>query len=130
MKISTLKIENDGVWVNPRGFPPDVRLKIRDRDCREAARLQTRVMFDAARPVTADEKATRALAVRDVQVTQALLVDVEGLEGDDGKPLTVDEVRVLLLDPDYEVLVQAIDDEANRLMLARLSNIEASTKKS
>jgi len=110
MKISELKIDaakvEAGAWVKDIPGFDGVAVRVRGTGSHIArdTRAKATAAIPAARQRTGlsaeDQDSVSAVVARD-----ALLIDIRGMTGDDDAPMTVDQVKGLLPDPDYAALV-------------------------
>lgn len=115
MKLSSIKINGraieEGAWVNQIPQLPGVRLKVRGLGNRDYRRFEAKLIreiprearIDGLDPADADAIEARCLA-------ETVLIDWDGIEGDDGAPqrLTPEIALGYLQDPDYLVLRNAV----------------------
>lgn len=132
MKLNTV---SDGEWVqvNETGEPFEVKVrgygnKYRDyyngllRDARRRANRQSLPGAEAydigdLPPSVVDECQAKA-------INEHVLIDVRGLEHDDGRVVAVDELKEMLLDPAWKLLVGLISQAALHVTIATKTEVE------
>lgn len=113
MDLLTLKRHlpsiEDGRWVDKREVKEleDMRVKVRGSSSRVVREVYAAKERQHAADLTGDKRLETLSRIATETLSETGLVDIEGLTAD-GKPVPVDEVRAMLLDPAFQPLADLI----------------------
>lgn len=113
MDLLTLKRHlpsiEDGRWVDKREVKEleDMRVKVRGSSSRVVREVYAAKERQHAADLTGEKRLETLSRIATETLSETGLVDIEGLTAD-GKPVAVDEVRRMLLDPAFQPLADLI----------------------
>jgi hypothetical protein len=117
MKLGHAKIDNakveQGAWVDNIPEMGDLRLKVRGIGNSDYRRLASQLVEATPRQFKKAGRIIDTAKLDEINVTclvDTVLIDWDGLEGDDGKPLKFDKAaaKTILLNPDYRPFRDAV----------------------
>lgn len=124
------KVVSEGMWVKDIPMLGDVEIKARGWSSRvvmEArAELERKVPASDRHP-DMRVKAEVGFTIWRTMISEAVLVDIKNLT-ENGKEITLEEVRKMVLDPDYEPLADAIAWAGNFVDRVRSEKKEIAAK--
>lgn len=137
MKISNLKRDSktveSGSWVGDLPGMGEMRLKVRGLTSRVFLEVQTKKQNSV--PISSRKKngaieTDEAVRIFSESLHEAILLDWDGIEGEDGKPIKYDAAlaKSWLSDPDFYHFQEAVHTAATRLDNSKAEVVEAVSK--
>lgn len=115
MKLNDVRVDSkvieDGEWIDSLSEMPGLKVKVRGQGNRDWRKLQVKLLDAVPRKKRLNRlDYDEAERVTNLLLLNTCLLDWEGLEDDDGKPMPYsrDMAETLLTDPDYRKFRDAV----------------------